>query len=378
MVNKKILIASIASCILIGTVAGIAIYNTFMNSYPRTITDSLGREVDIPAVEDIEKLVAVQPGALRLVVYLEAEDKVCGVEEIERQESARPYTYAVPELSELPCIGPQFGGDPELIVEQDPDVIFATYQTVEQTDELQELTNIPVIGLEYGDLDDNKGVFYDTLSIMAEVLGEEERADELTQYIDDLIEDLDNRTKDIDDANKDWVYVGGIGYRGAHGLDSTEVRYSPLRFINGKNTAENVSTPDGHAFIDYEQLIQWENETEVLDYILVDGGGYDMCMQDLQNDTIGGELDCVTANPPRVIMTLPYNWYTTNFATVFADAYFLGETFFPNHFSDLNYTNGQIYDNIYKRFVGAEVYEDMSDFYYGGFHNISQTNLTEY
>ncbi|MGV9198297.1 MAG: ABC transporter substrate-binding protein [Promethearchaeia archaeon] len=374
MVNKKILVASVVSCIVIGTFAGIAIYNYFMTSYPRTITDSLGREVDIPAVDDIEKIVAVQPGALRLVVYLESEDKVCGVEEVEKDESARPYTYAVPELSELPCIGPQFGGDPELIAEQDPDVIFATDQTVEKTDELQELTNIPVIGLNYGDLDDNKDVFYDTLGIMAEVLGKEDRANELTQYIDSLIEDLDERTKEIDNEDKEWIYVGGIGQRGAHGLDSTEVNYSPLRFINGKNTAENVSTSDGHAFVDKEKLFDWE-EHGVLDYIIVDGGGYDMCIDDLQNDTIGGQLDCVEADPPRVIMTLPYNWYTTNFATVFCDAYYLGERFFPEQFSDVTYSDGEIYDQIYKEFVGAEVYDDMAEFYYDGFHNITAEEI---
>ena len=71
---------------------------------------------------------------------------------IERNmDYGRPYIYAYPELTDLPSIGPQFGGEPELILGQEPDVIFITYETEEGADELQELTGIPVIVLGYGE-----------------------------------------------------------------------------------------------------------------------------------------------------------------------------------------------------------------------------------
>jgi iron complex transport system substrate-binding protein len=387
MANKKILGSGIIFVALIGTIVGIAIYNNYLNIFKeegdRTITDFLGREIKIPNADDIEKIVGLESGCLRLLVYMEAVDLICGVEDIERNmDYGRPYIYAYPELTDLPSIGPQFGGDPELILGQEPDVIFITYETKEGADELQELTGIPVIvlgyGEDYGDL--KTDYLYESLEIIGEVLDKEDRADDLIDYIESLFDDLDERTSNIPNNEKEWLYIGGIGHQGAHGITSTDTEYEPLKYINGKNSAETLPIADGHVFIDIEQLFQWENDHK-LDYILVDGGGYDLCMQDLQNKTMGagaGDLDCIRANPPRAIMTLPYNFYTVNFATVFVDAYYLGRRFFPANFSDIVYTNNAIYDDIYEEFLGKRVYNDMADYYSGGFHNITRFEIDNY
>lgn len=395
MVNKKILGSGIIVAALIGTIVGIAFYNNYIKletllgetTGKRTITDSLGRKVKIPDSDDIDKIVGVNPGCVRLLVYMEAEDLICGVEEIEKLSQSsigRPYLYANPELADLPSIGPQFGGDAELILGQDPDVIFMTYGTVEEADTLQEQTGIPVVALGYGEYfgDLQLDSFYDSLDLLGEILDKEDRAEELQDYIDGLIDDLDTRTKDIEAGDKEWIYVGGIGHQGTHGIASTDCAYEPLEYINGKNTASLIEGCDGHAFIDTEKLFDWEasNPSCQLDYILVDGGGYDLCMQDLQNESAGGVglLDCVQDDPPRVIMTLPYNYYTTNLGTVLADAYYLGQRFFPDKFSDLDYTDGKVYDDIYKKMVGKGVYDDMVNDFDGGFHNITRSEIDNY
>jgi len=46
----------------------------------------------------------------------------------------------------------------------------------------------------------------------------------------DTIDDLDSRTSDIAENKTPRVYVGGIGYYGAHGLLSTEPAYPPFLF----------------------------------------------------------------------------------------------------------------------------------------------------
>jgi iron complex transport system substrate-binding protein len=383
MVNKKILGSGIILVALIGTIIGIAIYNNFLNFgdnlNKRTILDSLGRKVNVPDADNIIKIVGINAGALRLLIYMNSEDLVCGVEDIEKLYNPTPYSFAYPELAGLPSIGPQFGGDPELILAQEPDVIFSTYLTIEDADELQQLTGIPVVNLEYGDLDNGRNNFYNSLRIIGEVLGKGDRAENLIDDINNMIEDLNNRTKDIPDIEKEWCYVGGVSYYGLHGIKSTECQYTPLVFINGKNSAENVTY--GHAYLDIEQLFQWERVNHVLDYIIVDSGGYDICMLDLQNKTIGagaGDLYCIQAIPPRAVMTLSYNWYATNYDTVFVDAYYLGKRFFPDQFSDLNYTDGNIYDDIYDNFLGVRVYEDVANANvpgHEGFHNITHTEI---
>ena len=71
------------------------------------VKDMLGREVKVP--ENIERIVGLRAGALRLLVYMDGTDKVVGIEEAEKR-GVRPYTIAYPELMELPLIGPSMEG----------------------------------------------------------------------------------------------------------------------------------------------------------------------------------------------------------------------------------------------------------------------------
>ena len=137
-----------------------------------SIKDMLNRTVKIP--EKVNRVVGIEAGALRLLVYLECTDKIVGVEDIEQRSGGpgcdKPYNFAYPEFASLPVIGPIHGGDAELIVAQEPDVIFWTYTTVGDADKLQEKTGIPVVALNYGDLDDNRDTFYENLRLVGKVL----------------------------------------------------------------------------------------------------------------------------------------------------------------------------------------------------------------
>ena len=69
-----------------------------------TITDLTGREVEVPAT--VNSVVAIGPGALRLVVYAGGAPMVAGIEQFEQNSAVgRPYWLANPELAELPVIG---------------------------------------------------------------------------------------------------------------------------------------------------------------------------------------------------------------------------------------------------------------------------------
>ncbi|MGB9804145.1 MAG: iron ABC transporter substrate-binding protein, partial [Desulfofundulus sp.] len=60
------------------------------------VTDLAGRQVEVPV--PARKVVAIGPGALRLVCYVNGADKVVGVENLEkRQPTGRPYILAHPE-----------------------------------------------------------------------------------------------------------------------------------------------------------------------------------------------------------------------------------------------------------------------------------------
>ena len=317
------------------------------------ITDMSGRTVEIP--KKVERVVGIEAGALRLIVYLQATDKVVGVEDFEQRDNHRPYILAHPELADLSPIGPIHGGEAELITSMQPDVIFWTYAEAGEAHDLQEKTGIPVIVISYGDLDDERDTFYGALRLIAKVLDKEKRAEELIDYIDGTIQDLNDRTRNIPDQDKPTCYVGGIGYRGSHGIVSTETNYGPFLFVNVKNVASGLGT--AHAFVDPEALIQWDP-----DVIFADEGGISLIEQDFTNNTAYQTMKAVKSGD--IYGVLPYNYYSTNYGTVLSDAYYIGKVLYPDAFADIDPKDKA--DEIYRTLVGKGVYVDMEEIF-GGF-----------
>ena len=282
----------------------------------RTVIDMFGRQVMIP--DSVESVVGTGPGALRYIVYMNGTDKVVGVENIELDEQTdpnvelRPYNLANPELRDLPSIGPIFGGDSELIVAADPDVVITTnYDQAGDIDDLQTSLGIPVIGLVYGDLIANINILWEGLNITSRVLGTyTEIFLSFKSYLENTIDDLDARTSSVDPADNKTCYVGGIGYRGTHGIASTKPYYDPFELVNANNLAREIGGT--HAFVDPEQILAWDPEI-----LFIDGGGFALMLQDLRSG-VYNTLQAV--NNDLIYVLLPYNWYSANFANILIDA----------------------------------------------------------
>ncbi len=317
------------------------------------ITDMAGRTVEVP--EDVDRVVGIEAGSLRLLTYLNATNKVVGVEDFEKRDHKRPYIMAHPELTDLPSIGPQHGGDAELIAAQDPDVIFWTYTKAGDADDLQQKTGIPVVVMEYGrPHEEGRKTFYDALRLMGDILDKEERAEDLVQYMNATIQELNHRAEGISEEEKPTVYVGGVAHRGAHGITSTEPAYAPFEYVNARNVASSIGLE--HAMVSKEKLIQWNPEI-----MFVDRQGYSLVEKDLE----GAEYRSLDAiENEQLYGILPYNYYTTNYATVLANAYYIGKVLYPDKFSDIG--SQEKADEIYAKFVGEPVYEEMEN-EFGGF-----------
>ena len=242
----------------------------------KTVSDSAGREVEVP--ESVEKVVCIGVGTLRYTCYMGAEDMVTGVEDYEHERSiSRPYNYVNYELfKELLVIGVKDEPDPELLLEADPDVIVMSEGVSYDADELQEKTGIPVVMVPLNDgmMDDDA---YETFRIMGEVYGKEDRARELTGYMDEVKADLEERTAGVSEENKATVYIGGVSYKGLHGFEGTEAGYGPLAAIGADNLADESG--QGGAFeLEAEQVLAWDP-----DVIFVDLNGMDLINEHYEN-----------------------------------------------------------------------------------------------
>ncbi|ADQ15623.1 ABC transporter substrate-binding protein [Halanaerobium hydrogeniformans] len=334
----------------------ISIFST--NSYGRAITDLSGRELMIP--DEIDEIIAVGPGALRLVVYLEADSMVIGIEEFERRDNNRPYNLARPELRELPVIGPQFGGDAELIAAAEPDLIIASYLSKTEADNLAAKTSLPVVLINdesAGSMSENE--LTAALNFLAPLLNKEDRAEELVNGYQEYKNDLINRAAEYDQSLKEKkLYIGGIGHRGAQGIRSTETNYLPFQYLGLENVFKQGDK--SNIFISGEELLLRDPEI-----IFIDQGGIELVRNDL-NRAEYSYLQAV-ANY-NLYGVLPYNHYTTNFATVLADAYYIGQVIFGDDFIEED--PAEKADEIYQFFLGEKVYQDMAEIF-GGFKNIS-------
>lgn len=323
------------------------------------VTDLSGREVEI--VAPAKKVVAIGPGALRLVCYVNGADKVVGIEEMEKNNSGgRPYFTANSNLlADLPAIGqggPQTQPDAEKLVSVKPDVIFSCLTDKEQSDELQNKTGIPVVVLDYGTLSTFSQEVYDSLNLIGKITGEGKRAQEVVDYLNKCKEDMNDRTKDIPDSEKPSVYVGGLGMAGVHGIESTYGEYPPFTAVNAKNVVDETGKP-GSVTIDREKLISWNP-----DILFVDSGGYQLVMDDYkENPSFYKSLAAVKNG--QVYSLISYNWYWTNIETAVADAYYAGKMIYPEKFEDIDPVKKA--DEIYEFMVGKPLYEEMAKEFVG-------------
>ncbi len=328
------------------------------------VEDDIGRTVRVP--ENPQHVICSGAGCLRLLVYLEAADRIVAVDDMEKGRpmfEARPYALANPQFKSYTLFGEFRGHDnPELIAGLDPqpEIIFKTFgQMGSNPDEIQDKTGIPVVVLEYGDLFAYKKDLYGSLRLMGRIMGKSERAEEVVSFFEHTIDDLDRRTAVVPEKSKKSCFVGGIAFKGPHGLQSTEPAYPPFLFTNAKNVAYDPTRPLGeltHADVSKEKIVEWDPEYLFVDLTTIQSGEGAGALYELRNDRTYETLSAAVKG--NVYGVLPYNWYTQNFGSILADAYFIGTVLYPEQFADVD--PGKKADEIYEFLVGEPVFGEMN------------------
>lgn len=332
------------------------------------VEDFVGRSVKIP--NNISRVVALGPGALRLLIYLNALDVLVGVEEVEHSWSVVGRDYAMAfgdRLRSLPVVGP--GGprsapDPEKIRAVKPDLVVmsSTYAELYDPDRLSSEVNAPVIVVDYGsagylDLEPLKRA----LRLLGRVLGRENRAEELCRFIDTIVSDLRKRTEGV--PHKPSVYVGAISYKGKQPFTSTQSGFPPLALLNTTSIADRVGSRPGFISLDFEYIINSQP-----DVVFIDLNNLDVVLSDFARDP-AKYCSLRAFREGRVYSILPFNYYHTNIATALADAYYIGKVLYPERFADIDPVAKA--NEIFKVFLGRELYEEFVKGFGRGFTSLS-------
>ncbi len=319
------------------------------------IVDLEKRIVEVP--QNPERIICLGPGALRLICYLGMVKKVVGVERFEKNPPVgRTYLWAYPDLAKLPVIAP--GGpaginkDPDLefVLKILPQVIFIANMEPVRAETLQKKLNIPVVILSYGGFATFDDIVFESLRLAGKILGAEKRAEEVVGYIENARRDLLKRTDPSGEKEKPRVYIGGIGFRGTQGIESTDASYFPLDWVQAKNLAKEIA-PKGHLFVEKEKVLAWDP-----DLFFLDGGGLGNIRQDFQKKP-EFYRNLKAFRNQKVHVLFPYNWYVTNIDTALADGYAAGKILYPDLFQDLDFSKKA--DDIYTFLLGRPLCEQM-------------------
>ena len=348
----------------------------------RTVTDVWNREVEIP--NEVKTIVCLGSMGPRFAAYLDAIDMMVGAEDLDINAMSVRYDYSPvnhDQLKELPSVGPGGGsGENNAYAEQiillQPDVIIAGFNE-DDCNELQNQTGIPVVSIRYrtkGFIDEG---FFRSMRIFAEVIGAEERCEEVLSYIDVCKADLQERTKDVQDNDKQRAYTGAVTFNGRHGFAFTYVNFPPFNAVNAYNVADELleeQTGDaaktaestGKAYIgndgfevDLEQIIAWDPDIIFLD----------PANMDLVNDeyaTNPGFFDSLRAIQEGKVYTMPgTNAAGPNITYLLINAYFAGITLYPEQFADVDLAEkaGEVMETM----LGQDFFEQMQEggLYYG-------------
>ncbi len=292
--------------------------------------------------EPIQHIICSGSGSLRMISYLGVTDKVVAVEQVEKRlEVSNPYRLVHPEYGELPVFGEGHGRDNiEYILNCNPrpDVIIRIENPGAGIDPnvLQERTGIPVIVIPYGDLGQDRAVFDRSLLLLGEVFGKQDRARNIINFINEQITQLEHRTQDISEEKRPSVYLGGLSFRGTHGINSTAPVYPPFNWLHVKNPAavlESGVIRGKQAMVSKEQLVSWNPDFFFVDLgtVYMDNNGG---LADLQNQKIYRNIKAIQNK--QVYTLYPNISYNINFAVMIANAWFIGKTVYPEQFKDVD------------------------------------------
>lgn len=263
----------------------------------RVVTDSLGREVEIPA--EVERIAASGPVAQQVLLTVAPERMVGLSGELTDEQLA----YLGEDLADLPVFGQIYGGKgdfnreavaaaaPQLII----DIGEAKDSLAEELDALQEQLGIPCVHIDSTDLE-SYAELYDQL---AEIL-DSEKAAELAEYCRNAVAEVEAVVAEVpQDERPRAAYL--LGDTGTNAMARGGFQ-SGIIDLCSENVVvvDNPSSSGKGNEIGLEQIALWDPEL----IVFVGDSIYDT----VGDDPAWAELSAIKSGAYYRAPSVPYNW----------------------------------------------------------------------
>lgn len=328
---------AIAFCVACGSILVAAAHTS---DDKLRVKDTLGRTIQIPA--RVEKILSLQPEITRILIALEAGDRLIGLDYFVRQDD-HIFKIIFPGHERLPVVSkPDDSINKEMIIALKPDIIFASPSELLVPDSIQQALGIPVVALS------SLGIFknlLDEIELVGRVTGREKRASELISFFNKKIDVVSQAVGSLSSKLQPRVYLAFWS-----SLLRTPVHYEPVMVAGGVNVAAGLlpshqGSPG--AVVTLEQIIAWDPD------ILLIHGNYPPQERQVTVEQVlfDKRLSSVRAvKDRRVFYTFGY-WYWWDPAEVLVETFYLGKLFHPEKFPDLDLeaAGNEVFQKFYRR-----------------------------
>ncbi len=311
---------------------------THLAGEKRTVKDTLSRIIQIP--DRVERILSLQPEITRILVALEAGDKLVGLDYFVRRDD-HLFKIIFPAQERLPVVSkPDDSVNKEVVVALRPDIIFASPSELLVPDSIQQALGIPVVALS------SLGSFrnlLDEIELVGRVTGREARASELISFFNENMNAIRQTVGSLSPERRPRVYLAFWS-----SLLRTPVDYGPVTAAGGVNVAAGLlPTHPGSpgAVVTLEQIIAWDP-----DVILVHGNyppsERRVTVEQVVSDKRLRSLKAVRNG--HVFYTFGY-WYWWDPAQVLVETLYLVKLFYPEKLRDfeLEAAGNTIFEKFY-------------------------------
>lgn len=242
----------------------------------RTITDMRGEEVVIPA--DPQRVAILDKGFLvQTMKALGVEDKICAtgglITEVGDPEQ-RDSLYLFPQIMELPIIGyptdavdfeTLAGAKPDLVILRNSEYIKDSEITADAIEKIENDLGLPLVVINGpGCYDEPKLEYqYEGIRVLGEVFDRQERAEELTAYMQEQVAMIQERTADIEESDKPSVMYIGLRNDDGVGVVWGE-NFGDAKFSTEYANIKNVYGEPARSSMSAEQIITLDPEVMIL------------------------------------------------------------------------------------------------------------------
>ncbi len=236
----------------------------------RTVTDCIGREVEIP--EDPQNVACLYATAAHMMLMLDQQEKIVGCPNGVKTDVLMQIKY--PEITETATPHQEGSVNAEELLRTDTDLALISASLASSEGEMEKLDELGIayVVIDYKDVESLRKA----ISVAGDVFNEEEKADAYLDFFDSTIAMVEERLADVDLAEAPKVFhsVNEATRTDPEGSICSQIM--ELAKVNDISAAEGTAATDKSAYVTLEEIYQWDpdafiaNESSVAEYILSD------------------------------------------------------------------------------------------------------------